>query len=140
MSRDSLYRIVVSLSAGAVGMLTVLLAFAFAKGDMWLALYQATFIGFNVWLYRRNRNQLRALRTPTPPTDVKLTTDNGTVIAVDCYYDGFNGNVHTWCIIPPPWLDYDYATTHKLTVSVDELPANTAIDMTVRGRPEDTDG
>ena len=119
----------------AFGVFCTAMALVFTGWHWWLTPALVVVLGVNVWLLQTNRKRLHFIANPVPPTDVKITTPDGTVHPVDCFYDGFNGQAHVWHIIPPSWLDYDYATTHRLEISVGELPPMTAIDITLKGEP-----
>lgn len=81
------------------------------------------------WRLAADTQALQSMRKVVPPVDVSIATEDGATHPVQCTYCGFDGDHHTWTVIPPDWLDVHYALTHRLSIEVGYLPGNTRIDL-----------
>ena len=130
MTRRTLYRVGVGVSATGIAFVGGLMLGAVRDGNHALVLLDLALIGLNAWVLRRNWDELRAMRTPIPPVNVRLILDD-VRHPVECRYDGFDGDRHRWQIIPPDWLTIDYCMTHRIGIESDEVAPYTAIGLVV---------
>lgn len=57
---------------------------------------------------------------PVPPTDVRVICADGSIVAVECFYNGVTDGCHEWAAIVPPGLNI-------VGVTVGILPAHTSV-------------
>lgn len=69
---------------------------------------------------------------PTPPTNVRLNYPDGRTVPVECVYDGKDGDgIHGWRMVFPEALDPELVAG-RLSISVEILPAKTALYFPIR--------
>lgn len=67
-------------------------------------------------------------RPPEPPKNVRLLYPDGTVVPVECVYDGRDRDgIHVWRIVLPEAIRPYYLAGGRFAVSIDELPARTTV-------------
>lgn len=130
MKRRTLYRVGVAV-VGVAFIVTCVTAVSLALDARPWAIVCGGLVGFQWWVLRTNWNELRAMRRPVPPTDVRIITDDGHDEPVQCTYVGFDGDRHRWEVVTPDWFTFDYVTTHNIMIRCAVLPPHTAIDATV---------
>ncbi len=70
--------------------------------------------------------RLRRRREPEPPQNVRLVHGDGTVIPLECRYDGKQDGLHLWTAVVGP-----VAFGPRDSVRMDVLPPRTAVQVQV---------
>jgi hypothetical protein len=69
----------------------------------------------------------RSARPPTPPRSVRIWFPDGRVVPVECVYSGTEDGTHIWTMVVPSAIRQEDLFSMALSISVDALPARTAV-------------